>query len=150
VRLRTFYHPLLKNVVNAGYAASPTTIATKADALRRFSRAIVKASLLVRLNPAAAARLALTAHGAPFTDADVDVYTRELALWQDALPAHDPASTKIGYIPLPGEEVYSKLLAQYGITKAPVPVDAIVTNQFVDFANDFDHKAFIAQVQAMH
>jgi NitT/TauT family transport system substrate-binding protein len=149
VTLRTFYHPILKNVVNAGYAASPTTIRTKADALKRFSRAIVEAALFVRLNPAAAARLALQAHGEPFTDDDVKLFTRELVLWQDALPAHDPASTTIGYVPPADEAVYSKLLADYGVTKAAVPVTAILTNDFVAYANAFDHGAFVARVNAL-
>jgi hypothetical protein len=40
--------------------------------------------------------------------------------------------------------VYSKLLADYGLTKAPVPTSAVVTNQFNDYANDFDHAAVAA------
>jgi len=35
------------------------------------------------------------------------------------------------------------------LTSALVPAAAIVTNQFIAFANDFDKKAWIAQVKAM-
>jgi NitT/TauT family transport system substrate-binding protein len=143
-KLRIFYNPVLKDIPSGGYAAAPATIQAKSDALRRFARAIVKAALLVRLNPAGSARLMLQAHGEPFTDDDVRIYARELTLWEDALPARDPASKTIGEIPLAGEEIYSKLLADYGLTKAPVPVSAIATNQFNAFANDFDHQALAA------
>jgi hypothetical protein len=36
------------------------------------------------------------------------------------------------------------------MTSIRVPAPAIVTNAFIDYANDFDHKAFIARVRAMH
>ena len=143
-KLRVFENPVLKDVVSAGYGASPATIAAKGDALAHFSRAIVKAALLVRLNPAAAARLLLQAHGEPFTDADVARYTQLLTLWEGALLAYDPANPKIGYIDPAGDEVYGKLLVQYGVIKQPAPVSDVVTNQFNAFANDFDHGAIAA------
>jgi NitT/TauT family transport system substrate-binding protein len=43
-KLRIFRHPTLGDVPNSGYAAAPSVIAGKKDALRHFSRAIVKAS----------------------------------------------------------------------------------------------------------
>jgi ABC-type nitrate/sulfonate/bicarbonate transport system substrate-binding protein len=148
-KLRIFENPILADTPSGGYAASPATIAAKGDALRRFARAIVKAALLVRLNPAGSARLMLQAHGEPFTDGDVQRYTRELTLWEDSLPARDPANPAIGAIPLAGEDAYSKLLAQYGVTKAPVPVSAVATNAFNAFANDFDHAAVAALAQRL-
>ena len=57
--MRIFEHPTLKDVANAGYCAAPATIEAKADQLARWSRAIVKASLFVRYNPAASARIVL-------------------------------------------------------------------------------------------
>jgi NitT/TauT family transport system substrate-binding protein len=141
-KLRVFAHPLLADVVNAVYAAGPQTIRTKADQLKRFSRAIVKAALLVRLNPAASARLLLQAHGDPVTDAGVDRVTRELTLWEDALPARDAANRRIGYMAPADEDRYIRLLVDGGVLTAPMPASAILTNDFVAFANDFDHKAF--------
>jgi NitT/TauT family transport system substrate-binding protein len=149
-KLRVFENPILKDVVSAGYGASPATIQTKGDALARFSRAIVKAALLVRLNPAAAARLMLQAHGEPFTDADVARYTQLLTLWESALLANDPGNPKIGYIDPAGDELYGKLLVQYGVIAHPAPVSAIVNNQFNAFANDFDHRAFAKLAQRLH
>jgi NitT/TauT family transport system substrate-binding protein len=149
-KLRIFENPILEAIPSGGYAAAAATIRTKGDALQRFSRAIVKAALFVRYNPAAAARLMLQTRGNPYTEDDVTFFTKALTIWEDALPARDPANPHIGYIPPDGEEVYSKLLAQYGVTKAQVPVSAVVTNQFNAFANDFDHKAVEALAKQMH
>jgi hypothetical protein len=52
-------------------------------------------------------------------------------------------------MPVNGMEIYTKFMAASGLTSQVVPASAIVTNQFIDFANDFDKKAFIAQVKAM-
>jgi NitT/TauT family transport system substrate-binding protein len=140
-KLRIFENPILKAIPSGGYAAAPATIQTKAGALARFCRAINEAALFVRYNPEAAARLMLQTRGNPYTEDDVAFFTKALTIWEDALPARDPANPHIGYIPPDGETVYSKLLAQYGVTKAQVPVSAVVTNQFNAFANDFDHRA---------
>lgn len=148
-RLRIFENPILKETPSGGYGASPATIATKSDQLRRFSRAIAEAALTVRLNPAGAARAMLQANGKPFTEADVTLFTRELTQWEGSLPAADPNNKHIGLFPLAGEDVYSKLLADYGLTKAPVPTSAVVTNQFNDYANDFDHAAVAAVAKAL-
>jgi hypothetical protein len=40
-------------------------------------------------------------------------------------------------------------MAENGLTKTVVPVAAVLTNQFIAYANDFDHKAFVARVKAM-
>jgi ABC-type nitrate/sulfonate/bicarbonate transport system substrate-binding protein len=147
VKLRLFESEAL--APSGGFDAGPAALRTKGDALRRFSRAIVKSALLIRLNPRAAARAMLQAQGAPFTDADLALLTSELTLWEDDLPAADPASKRIGAFPLDAEARYAALLAQFGQTKEVVPVAATITNQFIDFANDFDRAAFAARAKAM-
>jgi len=139
-KLRIFRHPTLADAANAGFAAAPSVIAAKADALQRFSRAIVKASLLVRYNPAAAARALLTAGGKPFVDADVLRKTAELTAWEDDLPAADPNSKRIGEVSMTGMQAYIQLLKDVGVTKTAISVAQVVTGQFIAFANDFDHK----------
>jgi NitT/TauT family transport system substrate-binding protein len=139
-RLRTFRHPVLKDVVNAGYAASPATIASRGDALGRFSRAIAKAALLVRWVPDAAARVMLEALQKPFGESDVRLYASMFALWQTELPAWDPTNPRIGYIAPEGMERYCRIIAEYGLTRNVVPTDAILTNQFIETANDFDRE----------
>jgi ABC-type nitrate/sulfonate/bicarbonate transport system substrate-binding protein len=133
--LRVFRHPVLGDIVNGGYAASPSTIEEKAGLLARFARAIVKASLFVQAEPLAAARFVLEASNAPFTGHDVAVKARELQLW-DALPGRDPASMQIGYIPPAGIEAYSRILVEHGLLQHAFRADDVITNRFVAFAND--------------
>jgi NitT/TauT family transport system substrate-binding protein len=144
-KLRILRHPTLADVANAGYAAAPSVIAAKGDALKRFSRAIVKASLLVRYRPAAAARALLTADGKPFGDADLRRKTAELTAWEDDLPAADPNNQRIGAVSMTGMQAYIQLLKDAGVTKTAIPVSQVVTDEFIEFANDFDHKS-VAQM----
>jgi NitT/TauT family transport system substrate-binding protein len=141
LNLRILRHPSLGQYANAGYASAPSVIAAKEDALRRFSRAIVKASLLVRYNPAAAARALLVGDGKPFTDADLGRKTRELTFWEDDLPAADPANRRIGEISLAGMQAYIRLMTDAGIAGTALPASQVVTDQFVEFANNFDRKS---------
>jgi NitT/TauT family transport system substrate-binding protein len=140
-KLRILRHPTLANVANAGYAAAPAVIAAKGDALERFSRAIVKASLLVRYHPAAAARALLTADGKPFGDADLQRKTAELTFWEDDLPAANPDNKRIGEISMTGMQAYIQLLTDAGVTKTAMPASQVVTDRFIAYANDFDHKS---------
>ena len=140
-KLRIFRHPTLADAANAGYAAAPSVIAAKADALQRFCRAIVKASLLVRYNPAAAARALLTADGKPFGDADLRRKTAGLTFWEDDLPAANPDNKRIGEISIAGMQAYIQLLTDAGLTKTAISVSQVVTDQFIAYANDFDRKS---------
>jgi NitT/TauT family transport system substrate-binding protein len=149
LKLRIFRHPVIGDTPNGGYAAADAVMAAKSDQIGRFSRAIVKASLLIRYNPSAAARAMLTAQGKPFTDADQRRITAELTAWEDDLPASDPNSPTIGAISPEGMARYIKLLADSGVTRTVVPVSEVVTNQFIPYANAIDRKAFEARAEAM-
>jgi NitT/TauT family transport system substrate-binding protein len=140
LKLRIFHNPTLENAANAGYLASPATLKNKHDDIARFSRAIVKAALLVRTQPEFAARALLKANGAPFTEADVKRKMAEFAVWQDFLPAADPNSHRIGTPSVTGMATYLKILKGAGVLKSDVPVSAVVTDEFSAAANDFDHK----------
>ncbi len=152
VKIRLFRHPILKDVPNVAYSATPATIQTKGDLLRRYSRAIVKAALFIRENPAAAARLYLEFQigGGKVDPAALASTNYQFELLENYLPAADPSSKRIGYLPPRGLQVYSQMLADYGITHQVVPISAVTTDQFITFANDFDHRAVIAQAKAMH
>ena len=63
----------------------------------------------------------------------------EFAVWQDDLPAANPNSRQIGKPSVAGMQAYLKILKDAGDLKADVPVSAVVTDEFSDFANDFDH-----------
>lgn len=148
-KLRILRHPILGHIANGGYASAPSVIATKADALGRFSRAIVKTSLLIRYNPTAAARAFLAAKGETFTEADVKRIAADLAAWEDDLPASDPSAPRIGEVLQGDIQRYIELLAQAGVMKRVIPASEFVTDQFVGAANDFDRKAFEARAKAM-
>jgi NitT/TauT family transport system substrate-binding protein len=149
VKIRLFRHPLLKDVPNVAYSAAPATIQTKADVLRRYARAIVKAALFIRENPSAAARLYLTYQigGGKIDPGALQSTTRQFELLESYLPAADPSNKRIGYLPVLGLQVYSQMLADYGMTRQAVPVSAVTTDQFIAFANDFDHRAVIARAK---
>jgi NitT/TauT family transport system substrate-binding protein len=146
---RVFVHPILKDIANVGYAATPATIAAKADVLKRYSRAIVESALFIRENPAVSARFLLQGHGEKITPEALQNTTLELTLLKDYLPAADPSSKRIGYLPPRGLELYSSYLVQYGFAHQVVPGSAVATDAFIPFANDFDHQALIARARAM-
>jgi NitT/TauT family transport system substrate-binding protein len=149
VKMRVFRDPILNDIANSGYAAAAETLATKADALKRFTRAIVKASVFVHYNPQVSALYFLQASGTRVTPQTLADKAGELALLQDDLPAADPGNKRIGYMSPRNLDVLSTVLTGYGVTHQHVPASAIVTDQFVDFANDFDHKAVIALAKRM-
>jgi NitT/TauT family transport system substrate-binding protein len=149
-KMRIFRNPILKDISNAGYAAAPATIQARADALQRFTRAIVEAALFVHYNPRVAARFFLEAAGVRITPQLLDNNAREIALLEDNLPAADPANKRMGYMSPRGLEVLSRVLTDNGMTSQVVPASAIVTNQFIDYANQFDHKAVIALALRTH
>jgi NitT/TauT family transport system substrate-binding protein len=149
VTFRFFRHPILRDIGTYGFAATPGTIQTKGDQLRRFSRAIVEAAILTRENPRLAARYFLEGAGLKTTGEATAKEARVLVLSQADLIGADPSSRKIGLMPLLGIEVLCKFLAESGETIGVVPASQIVTDRFIDFANDFDHAAFAAHVKAL-
>jgi NitT/TauT family transport system substrate-binding protein len=141
-KLRIFHHPALQDVTNSGYAISPAAMAAKGDAVKRFSRAIVKADLLIRYNPTAAAHAILVALAKPYDDAALARKVAELNAWEDYLPAADPSGNRIGAVTEQGIATYIALMKGSGVIDKTVPASAVVTDQFIEPANDFDHVAF--------
>jgi len=78
----------------------------------------------------------------------LDTETAELIGLQSHLVGTDPRDTRLGETPLASIALYCKLLNDTGWTSTLVPAQAIVTNQFIAYANDFDKKAFIAWAKA--
>jgi NitT/TauT family transport system substrate-binding protein len=149
ITFRYFHHPILKDVPNVGYAASPLALQTKADALMRFARAHVKAAILIRENPRLAARYYLENAAIKVTPEALAAEEHLLAFSQNQLPGFDPASKTIGTISPRGLAIYAKFMADNGLTKGVVPISAVLTDQFIAPANDFDRQAFIKRVRAM-
>ncbi len=59
-------------------------------------------------------------------------------------------SKTIGRVSPIGMGVLATFLHDNGLTNEVVPTSAIVNTDFINYANDFDHKAFVAQAKAMH
>ena len=149
LKLRFFYHPILKDIGNVGFAATPAVIAAKGDALKRYCRAMAEAAIVIRENPTVAARDFLLVSGQKVTPDAVAQEARVLEESQADLAGVDPASKRIGALSLQGLGVYSTFFHDYGLASEVVPVASIATNQFIDYANDFDHQAFIAQAKQL-
>jgi NitT/TauT family transport system substrate-binding protein len=149
ITMRVFRHPILKDIANVGFAAPPATIAAKADVLKRLSRAIVKAAIFVRVNPTAAARLYLQGSGQKVTAQAVAETAHIYVLLRDDLLAADPSSKRIGLMSGKDLELYSRYLVDYGFAHQVVPANVVATDQFIDFANDFDHQAVEAYARSM-
>jgi ABC-type nitrate/sulfonate/bicarbonate transport system substrate-binding protein len=149
LKFRYFWNPILTGIGTTVYAATPATIAAKADQLRRFARANVKSAILIRENPQLAARYNLEAIGIKATGEAVQDWTSMLELAAGQLPGADPSSKQIGRISPLGMAVYVNFLTAGASPPQVVPVSEIMTDAFIDYANDFDHAAFIAHVKRM-
>jgi ABC-type nitrate/sulfonate/bicarbonate transport system substrate-binding protein len=146
---RYFRHPILRDIGNVGYIATPATIASKADVLQRFSRAIVEAAVFVRVNPAAAARLYLQRSGQPMTAEALTNTTKLLTLLQDFFPAADLSNPRIGLVSARNIEIYARYLADYGFLHVVPPGSAVATDRFIAYANGFDRRAIEAYARGM-
>jgi len=144
VTMRVFRHPILKDVANVAFEASPATIAAKGDVLRRFTRAIAEAAVFTRENPQVAARYFLEGAGLKVTPEALDNEARTIELCQADLAGVDPTSKQIGYVSPQEIELYARFLVDAGMATQAAPAAVIVTDQFIGYANDFDHGAAIA------
>jgi NitT/TauT family transport system substrate-binding protein len=144
VKMRVYRHPILKDIPNIAYEAAPATIAAKSDVLQRFTRAIAEAAVFVRVNPAVAARFFLEGAGMKVTPDSLQNELRLIELCRDDIAGGDPADKRIGYMPPQAMDLYSRFLVSVGLETQPVPSSAVVTNQFIAYANDFDHNAVSA------
>jgi NitT/TauT family transport system substrate-binding protein len=150
IAYRIFRDPILNDIGDAAYGSRPATIATRGDVLKRFSRALAEASIFVRADPQAAARLYMQAAGERITDQSLAVKARLITLLESDLPAADPNSRRIGYVSGSGLALLSRDLVTFGFAAEPVPAAAIATNQFMAYTNDFDRKAVQALAHSMH
>jgi NitT/TauT family transport system substrate-binding protein len=146
---RFFWNPILKDIGNTGYVATSATIQNKADLLKRFARAIAKATILIKVNPELAARYYVQGAGLKVTDDNIAKEVKLLQLAQDVLPGADPLSKKIGNVPPLGMGIMTKFMYEQGLTTTLVPASAVMSDAFIDYANDFDHAAFVAQAKKM-
>ena len=149
IKFRVFRDPILDSIPNAVFAARPDVIASKADVLGRYSRAIVKASILIYENPTLAARYALESAGSTnVTPAAIKSEADQLVALRGELIG-DPSIPNIGLLSIKDMALYCKFFYDDGLTSTLVPAAEIVTNQLVGYANNFDKKAWVADVKRM-
>jgi NitT/TauT family transport system substrate-binding protein len=149
VKMRIFEHPILNTIGDAGFAATPATIEAKSDQLRRYCRALVKAAILIHVNPQLAAQYYLQGAGIRPTAEALDHELRVLALLHDETPGGDPLSRQIGLMPARDMTVLIHFFADQGLLPV-IPAGDLVTDRFIGYANDFDHRAFAAAAKRMH
>jgi NitT/TauT family transport system substrate-binding protein len=144
VKMRIFEHPILNTIGDAGFAATPATIAAKSDQLRRYCRALVEAAIFIHANPRVSARLFLEGAGQKVTPEAVDRELRILDLLADELPGANMLDRHIGLMPPRDIGVLIHFFAEQGLIPTVIPTEDFVTDRFIGYANDFDHRAFVA------
>jgi NitT/TauT family transport system substrate-binding protein len=148
-KYRYFVNPIEDSVPNTGYTASPQTLQTKADQIRRFCRALAEAAIVIRVNPDLAARYYLQGAQVAVTPAALANEVTLLKIAADQLPGANPMSRRIGDVPLAGMAILAKGEYDNGRTQSIVPTSGFATNAFIAYANDFDHAALIKRAKAM-
>lgn len=148
VAFRSFPDGRLSDVPNMGFAATPATIAAKADILRRFARAMVKAFVFIHENPEATARIYLEGTNQRVTPELLASMTSVVTAMEPDFPAVNPASKRIGYLSVRAIDLYTQYFQDAGRTTDRVPGATLVTNAFIPFANDFDRRPIVAQAKA--
>jgi NitT/TauT family transport system substrate-binding protein len=149
-KYRFFFNQVEDSIPNTAYTATPQTLATKADLIRRFARALAEASVFIRVNPQLSALYYLRGAQQPTTPDAIAKEVELLNLAQDQLPGADPLSKRIGNVPLAGMAILAKALNDSGRTTQVVPVSGFATAAFIAYANDFDHRALMKSAKAMH
>lgn len=145
MKLRFLHYAKLAGGGNAGLFVSDQLLSEKRDALKRFTRAWTKATVFALANPDAAMQIFWKVHPGtrPLGD-DADALRKGGIQMQFVLrtfQTDDLPVKKYGYISPEHFQRYVDVLFDEGlITKKP-PVDALITDEFIDFANDFDHSA---------
>jgi NitT/TauT family transport system substrate-binding protein len=145
---REFPNELLADVPNMAFATTPLALRTKPDLLARFSRAMVKAYVFVRVNPAASARMYIEGSNQKVTPDLLANMTSVIEAMEPDSPAYDLANKRIGYVSARGVALYCRFFVDAGRTPELVPGADLVTDRFIAFANDFDRQAVIAQAKA--
>jgi NitT/TauT family transport system substrate-binding protein len=147
-KYRYFFNPIEESIPNTGYTATPQTLQAKADLIRRFCRAVAQASVFIRVNPQAAARMYLSGAQQPMTPDAIAKEIQLLDIAKDLLPGADPLSKRVGDVPLAGMAILARAMNDGGRTKDVVPVPGFATDAFIPYANDFDHQALIDRAKA--
>ena len=148
-KYRFFHHPILQDIVDTGFVTTPAMIANKPDILRRFARAVTKASDPHSRQPAARGEILSRGFGGEShrrgdrqRDAALPGRGRSIPGQRSDEQAHREHSEA-------GMAVLATFLYDAGVVNEVLPTSTIMTDQFIGYANDFDHKAFVEQAKLM-
>lgn len=145
LKFRYLYHPVLKDVGNAGYFASDSFLKANPDAVRGFARAVAKGTVFAMANPEAAVRIfwriSPAARGGETEKEALEKAVYQLNFILGGFSIKDSPVKKYGYIDMDGWRRYLDLLQAEGFLTDKPPVDEIATNAYIDFANTFDVEA---------
>jgi NitT/TauT family transport system substrate-binding protein len=149
VDLRFIKHPKLANVGSNGYFASDATLRDKKAAMTGFARAIAKASVFIRANNEAAAKIYLGVNpeaGSPSDPETVKKVAQQIKFWS-ADWVIDDAKEKYGENSLPNLKLYAEELQADGSLDNIPPLQDLITNDLISAVNDFDHARIVAAAQ---
>ena len=147
LKLRFIKHPRLADVGSNGYFAADATLRDKRAALAGFARAIAKASVFIRANYAAAARIYLQTNpqiGSADDPATVRRYADELRFWSQDWAVRE-GKEQYGENNTATLALYAGELKRDGALETIPPLGDLTTNDLIPAANDFD----IQQVRAL-
>lgn len=137
------YHPTLKSVGNGGFFASEQAISGKAEALKKFSKAISEATEFLKANPEAAARIYWEVNPAAKQGDEKQAmdHTRiEMQFVSEAFDVANRPDHQYGELSDKDVQANIDLLKEAGLLQGEVSPDDVVTRDFVPAANDFDRK----------
>lgn len=138
--LRFVHSPDLGKIGGNAYFAHADSFDKKPQAYMRLSRAIAKASVFIRANYDAAAKIYLKINpdaGSPDTPADVAKISKELKFWAKDW-AVEEGKQEYGQFNFDYLRAYAEELHSEGRLKAIPPIHEIFTNKVIDEANSFD------------
>lgn len=142
---RYFYHPTLAGFGNGGLFIPDAVIASRPKDVCGYARSYAKGVLFAIENPEAALRMywaVATSARRQGSEADALAYGRkELDPMLDGYDIGFPPQGRYGVIDRAAFQQYMDLNKQEGVVTAVPPIDAIVTDQFIDCINQFDGDA---------
>jgi NitT/TauT family transport system substrate-binding protein len=142
-KLRYFITPGASRLFSTTITTTTDVVTNKPDVIKAFGRGLAKASVFSLGNPEAAVRIHWKRYPASRpTGIDenkalsdgLNVLKKRLQLVN--FQARE-SIRKWGYFPEEAVETWVSFAAQYGITSKKIAKEALYTNQFVEFFNEF-------------
>jgi NitT/TauT family transport system substrate-binding protein len=133
-----------------GYAirSADLTDEAKSAAMTCFFRGVAMALEFSRLNPQAAAQITYEQFPALRDQMTPDLALESMRQLMFLYNQPNKAGNGYGYSDLENWDSYLGRISDLGQTTQRLDVNVVVTNQFVEAANDFDHEAVAAEAEA--